>query len=78
MMLEPTVEQAEQCAIVQQELVETINRLLDEGIDKRVVMAALGAATAASIQAFYGPQEVPGWFAKQAAMTLHFTQLRQN
>lgn len=74
MMIEPTVEQAEQCAIAQQEIVETINRLVDEGIDRRVVTAALGAATAATVLAFYGAAEVPAWFAKQAAMTMHIAK----
>ncbi|MET4595774.1 MULTISPECIES: hypothetical protein [unclassified Sphingomonas] len=69
MMIDPTVEQAEQCAIVQQEIVEAINRLIDEGIDARVVMAGLGAASAAAVLHLYGAGEVTAWFAKQSVMT---------
>lgn len=75
MMLEPTVEQAEQCTIVQQEFVELVNRLCDEGFDRRIIMAGVAAATAASILTFYGPGEVTPWFAKQAAMTMHLQKL---
>lgn len=71
MMIEPTVEQANQCAIVQQDVVELINRLCGEGIDRRVVIAGLAAASAATVMSFYGPDQVSTWFAKQAAMTMH-------
>lgn len=71
MMLEPTIEQAEQCALVQQDIIEIINRLAQEGIDRRVITAGLAAATAATVQTYYGPAEVCTWFAKQAAMTAH-------
>lgn len=75
MMIEPTVEQAEQCAIVQQEVVELINRLCNEGFDRRVIMAGVAAASAASILTFYGAGEVTKWFAKQAVMTMHLDKL---
>lgn len=74
MLIEPTVEQAEQCAIAQQEIVETINRLVEEGMDRRIVSAALAAATAGTISAFYGPAEVSPWFAKQSVMTAHLAK----
>ena len=71
MIVEPTAEQNAQCAIVQQEVVELVNRLCNEGIDRRVVIAGLSAATAASVLTFYGPAEVSVWFARPAAMTMH-------
>ncbi len=75
MMIEPSVEQAEQCAIVQQEVVELVNRLSAEGFDRRIIMAGMAAATAASVMSFYGPSEISKWFARQAVMTMHFDKL---
>lgn len=70
MMIDPPEEQANQCAIVQQELVEAVNRLLAEGMDIRAVTAGIGASAAATINTLYGPAEVPNWFAKQAALAM--------
>lgn len=75
MMIEPTVEQADQCAIVQHDVIELITRLCDEGIDRRIVMAGLAAASASAVMAFYGANEVSPWFAKQAAMTVHLANI---
>lgn len=71
MMIEPTVEQAEQCAIAQQEIVETIQRLIGEGMDRRCVTAGLAAASAATIMTLYGGAEVSPWFAKQSVMSTY-------
>lgn len=70
MMIEPTVEQAEQCAIVQQDVIELIERLNKEGIDLRVVLAGLAAATSFIVMKAYGAKEVPVWFARQSALTM--------
>lgn len=70
MMIEPTVEQTDQCAIVQQDVIELIERLTNEGIDLRVVLAGLAAATSFTVMKAYGPKEVPVWFARQSAMTM--------
>lgn len=75
MMIDPTIEQADQCAIVQQEFVETINRLMAEGFDRRIISSGVGAAVAAMVGTFYGPAEVPKWFAKQSVMTMHFASV---
>lgn len=74
MMIEPTAMQADQCAVVQQEFVELINRLADEGFDWRVVMAGLSAATAAAVQTHCGAATVPVWFAQQVALTMHLNK----
>lgn len=76
MMIEPTVEQAHQCAIVQQEFVELVNRLLDEGIDRRILSAGIAAATNATIASFYGAEEVATWFAKQSVMAVGLAKAR--
>ncbi len=75
MLIEPTVEQAEHCNLAQHEVIELINRLVAEGMDRRVVMAGVAAATAAAVMNFYGPNEVSIWFAKQSAMTMHLGKI---
>ena len=70
MLIEPTVEQAEQCCLVQQDVIELIERLNREGIDIRVVLAGLSAATSYTVMKAYGRKEVPAWFARQSAMTM--------
>lgn len=74
MMIEPTVEQAEHCSLVQHDILETIERLRMEGIDMRVVLAGLASATAASVLHTYGASEVSVWFAKQSVMTHHLSK----
>ena len=72
MMTNPTAVQAEQCCIVQNELLETINRLIAEGIDYRVVLAGAGAAVAATVYHHLNGEAVSIWFAQQSALTMHF------
>ncbi|CAN5202475.1 hypothetical protein BH10PSE13_BH10PSE13_00080 [soil metagenome] len=74
MIEEPTAEQADQCTLVQQEVVELINRLADEGFDRRVLMAGVSSATAAAVLAFFGAKAVPIWFAQQSALTMHLAK----
>lgn len=61
-------EQHDQCAIAAHDIIETINRLIREGIDERIVIAAIGSATADTITSVYGAHQVAPWFDKQAAM----------
>lgn len=70
MMVEPTAEQAEQCAIVQQEVLEAVERLLCEGFDRQVVLAGLTAATAAMAVKVHGKAAMPRWFARQTALAI--------
>lgn len=77
MMIEPTVEQAEHCLLVQHEAIELINRLKAEGIDPRVIMAGIAAAAAGAVQTFYGAEEVSIWFAKNAALTMNLGKIAQ-
>lgn len=58
----PTDEQQEQAILAQHDLCETINRLGREGIDPRVILAGLGAATADLITCNFGPDAVAPWF----------------
>lgn len=73
MMVEPTAEQAEQCCIVQHEILENIERLRVEGIDLRIILSGLAAATASCVLHAYGASEVSIWFAKQSALTHHLS-----
>lgn len=50
------------------DLMETVNRLIAEGMDWRVVLAALGACTADLVVSKMGLQAVPQWFFKQGKM----------
>ena len=47
-------------------IVDAINRLAKEGIDNRVIMAGLGAATADLVCSAYGMAAVAAWFESQA------------
>lgn len=48
------------------DLLETVNRLLREGMDWRVVLAALGSATSDLVTTKAGLHAVPLWFRAQA------------
>jgi hypothetical protein len=73
--VEPTPEQRAQSARAQAETVKLFRRLADEGIDPPMVLAGVGAATAAFIQVVYGPAEVPQWFARNAVMTRDWSEI---
>jgi hypothetical protein len=62
----PTPQQNAAASLAQGDLVELINRLIREGNDPRVVIAALGSATADTITCVFGPTAVAPWFEKQA------------
>lgn len=48
------------------DLLETVNRLLREGMDWRVVLAALGSTTSDLVVTKAGLHAVPLWFRAQA------------
>lgn len=62
----PNAEQEAQARLVQHDVVELINRLCLEGIDRRVIMAGLGTAIADLVTCTFGPSAVVPWFQKQA------------
>jgi hypothetical protein len=67
----PTPHQIDQAAIVQTELLEVMSRLHREGIDWRVVLTGAGCAIADTVNRNVGAGEVPVWFARMSAMTMH-------
>lgn len=67
-MNNPTPEQEAHATLAHHEIVETVNRLITEGMDCRVVLAGIGAAAADLITTKYGNQAVAPWFEKQAEM----------
>lgn len=73
-MTKPTMEQIEQCRLAQQDIDELIGRLQAEGMDIRIILAALGTSTAAALLTAWGGQAVPTWFAQQSAMTMHLAK----
>lgn len=64
----PTDEQAQQAVLVHHDTSELIARLSREGVDARIIMAGLAAATSELVANAFGPSEVGGWFDRQAAM----------
>jgi len=70
----PTAEQVEQCRLAEQDLIELISRLQAEGMDLRIIMAAIGTATASVMLNAWGGDAVPTWFARQSAMTMHLAR----
>lgn len=67
----PTADQVEHCRLAEQEVRELVGRLRVEGMDFRVIMAAIATATAGMVHEAWGGDAVPTWFARQAAMTMH-------
>lgn len=65
-MHHPTAEQREQAVLAQHEIVETINRLIREGIDYRVVLAGVGSAAADFITCTVGRSAIAPWHDMQA------------
>jgi hypothetical protein len=70
----PTPEQIEQCRLAEQDMIELIGRLQAEGMDLRILMAAIGTATATVMLKVWGGPAVPAWFAEQLAMTMHLAK----
>lgn len=64
----PTAQQRAQAELVQQDLIEEINRLIREGIDYRVVLAGVGSATADLIASTLGAAAVAPWHDMQAKL----------
>lgn len=65
---DPTPRQNKQAERVQTEVVDLVNCLIREGIDPRVVIAGLGAATADTLTSVFGNTAVLPWFERQAAI----------
>lgn len=63
-----TDEQEQQALLVQHDVLETINRLGREGIDPRLIMAGLAAATSDLLTSTFGNTAVAPWFDGQAAV----------
>lgn len=64
--IEPSPVQQTHARLAQLDLVETVNRLIRDGMDSRVVLSALGAATADVITCTFGATAVVPWFEMQA------------
>lgn len=70
-MTKPTAAQLEHCRLAEADIIELVGRLQGEGMDLRVIMAAIATASANIMLKAWGPQAVPSWFAQQAALTTH-------
>lgn len=65
---QPTEEQQAHAILVQYQILENIGKLINEGIDVRVILAGVGSATASLIATTYGFPAVAPWFANQALL----------
>jgi hypothetical protein len=72
--VKPTPEQWEHSAIVQTEMLEVLARLNREGVDWRVCLVGATSAIAQILMENVGPAEVPVFFARQAATTMHLAK----
>lgn len=70
----PTREQWDQSGIAQGDMLEIMSRLIDEGVDWRIVLTGAAGAIAHLVKAHAGEAEVPVWFARASALTLHLAQ----
>ena len=59
---EPTAEQLEQARLAANEMLETINRLILEGMTPNVVLSGLANAAADAITSVWGNKHVAPWF----------------
>ena len=57
-----------QAEIARADIIEATNRLIGEGIDRRVVVAGLGYAVMDTVAAIFGAEVVAPWLDAQAAM----------
>ena len=73
-MTKPTAEQVEHCRLAEQDMLELIGRLQNEGMDLRIIMAAIATATASVMLSAWGGDAVPTWFARQSAITMHLAK----
>lgn len=69
---QPTQTQADQSVLAQHEFAETLDRMVNEGLDYRSILAGAGAALASSIMRSAGPAMVPKWFAIQARIAADY------
>lgn len=65
---QPSPFDQDQGVLVQHEIVECINRLIIEGVDRRIIMAGVGAAACDLVTCTFGLGAVPTWFDEQAAV----------
>ena len=66
MWITPTKLQDAQITLAQHDIVEMLNRLGREGMDPRIVLAGLAAATAGLLVSVFGSTAVAPWFEGQA------------
>lgn len=70
----PTPNQWEQSGLVQAEMLETMDRLMTEGIDWRIVLTGTSTALANLLMAKAGPDQVSVHFARLSAQTMHLAK----
>lgn len=67
MSREPTGEQLEHGRLVANEIIETFNRLMREGMAPNVILSGLATAAADAITSLHGAECVAPWFDGMAA-----------
>lgn len=69
-----TDEQQSQAAIATHDIIETVNRLLREGIHPELVIAGIAAAASDTITSVYGAGVLARWFDSQATLVRQLQQ----
>lgn len=75
---QPTALEAEQAAVVQVEVLELFAKLEREGVSWQVALTGAATAIANVVMQQVGPAEVPVWFARTAALTMHLGEAEPN
>jgi hypothetical protein len=70
---EPSEQEQQLANLAANDILEVVNRLVKEGIDPRVVIAAMGSATCDTITSIFRITAASPWFLQQAIMVNQLT-----
>lgn len=70
----PNAEQRTHAELVQQDIIELLNRLIREGIDPRVILAGIASASCDMLTNVFGQSSVVPWFEMQAKIARDLTK----
>jgi hypothetical protein len=73
---QPTPAEMEQSRLCYEDIVELLNRLIKEGMHPAAISSGLATATIHFVMTHQGAEQVPIWFARHSAFTMHMGERR--
>ncbi|VVT16398.1 hypothetical protein SPHINGO361_140024 [Sphingomonas sp. EC-HK361] len=70
----PTTKQLAEAEVTQADVIHLVKALEADGFDRLAVLTGLSTAMVVIVGTVLGEREVPVWFARQAAMTMHMAE----